>query len=162
MTSTLGLHQVPLIPTLTRSYTKSNISGKNPYSIYDVPFVKNYEEALKQNKSMIHKAIISFQVVNVSLDKTNPRWAMEFPIGNQYGDKFIVDACFCEDCGNYKYNTVRRTCMRVSCSPSIYCSCSHGYNSENDGDYNDEDYYAQLDADERYWENYGRNLGYFV
>lgn len=118
----------------------------------------NIEYVAKINKKKINKAIKSFEIVRANHDHTNPRWGLEFPIGNKYGDKFMFDACFCEDCGNYKYNTVRRIHMNVSCSPSIYCNCYNDY-------YNiitDDDYYADEADDAAYWENYAKKFGYYA
>lgn len=132
---------------------------KLPAEMIDI--IKDYcfpsiEQVAKQNKSKINKAITSFQVIRVNHDDNNPRWGVEFPIGNQYGDTFVMDACFCEFCGNYNYNTVRNLHMRVYSAPSIYCNCSStvGY-----PDYPDDNYFN--DPDQEYWENYARENGYF-
>ena len=116
------------------------MSGLNlPMEMIDI--IKDYcfhniEEVAKQNKKRANRLIGNAELTRINYDDTNPKWRLEIPKGNMYGDKFILDAGFCRYCGNYKYNKVRYH-LKVSCSPSIYCNCYNGYNSEED----DEDHF---------------------
>ena len=116
------------------------MSGLNlPMEMIDI--IKDYcfhniEEVSKQNKKRANRLIGNAELTRINYDDANPKWRLEIPKGNMYGDKFILDAGFCRDCGNYKYNRVRYH-LTVSCSPSIYCNCYNGYNSEED----DEDHF---------------------
>jgi hypothetical protein len=120
------------------------MSGLNlPIEMIDI--IKDYcfhkiEEVAKQNKKRAIRLIGNGELTRINYDDTNPKWRFEIPKGNMYGDKFILDAGFCRDCGNYKYNQLRYH-ITVSCSRSIYCNCYNGYNSEED----DEDHFDPYD-----------------
>ena len=110
-----------------------------------IHIIKDYcfhtiEEVAKQNKKKAIRLIRNAELTRINYDDNNPKWRLEFPKGNMYGDKFILDAGFCRVCGNYKYNKVRYHDI-VSCSPSIYCNCYNGYNTEED----DEDHFDPYD-----------------
>lgn len=120
------------------------MSGLNlPTEMIDI--IKDYcfhkiEEVAKQNKKRAIHLIGNGELTRINYDDTNPKWRFEIPKGNMHGDKFILDAGFCKECGNYKYNQLRYH-ITVCCSRTIYCNCYNGYNSEED----DEDHFDPYD-----------------
>jgi hypothetical protein len=120
------------------------MSGLNlPIEMIDI--IKDYcfhniVEVAKQNKKRAIRLIGNGELTRINYDDTNPKWRFEIPKGNMYGDKFILDAGFCKDCGNYKYNNYKHNKVRyhdiVSCSPSIYCKCYNGYDSDEEDHFN--------------------------